>query len=565
MNFRLQVKSTSSSSSNYPSHIQHNRRSSSNLMYPAVRRMSAMWSNIQDVSSVALSSIKDSTANQATNHKQNQYLVSFERFNDEVMLRIFSYLAHKEILRISTVCKRWLKIASDSRLWSHVSLRPEVSGLHVTNADLLANVIGQRFGPSLKYIELPIELITHTILHELASKCPNLVQIILDFSTAMQLHDFNALYSFPTKLHTMCICLSEVIFMEGFMRKIYNFINGLEVLHLIGTYERAVEHTEEESEEIYEVINIHKLRSAVPNLKIINLYGINFIDDSHVEAFASSCADLEYLGLNFCFKFTGSSLQSLFQKCKRLTSLMLQQTNLQDEHVLVVDWSKTSLRELDITGTELSESSLIYLLTRVPALIYLSAGQQDGFNDQVLSEYCDKGNINSLAAVDFDCNENLSDETLLHFVKRVGPNLRGLRLSGIPQLTEPFWLATLPILRSISILVMGMPVGCCQKIQQKVHIDSLIDAIASRCQGIKRLEVSWDSETLRFSDRSSKAVDSIRLRCLNLNCWVLSDGKYFEMVKSNFERADRRTVVRSSINCRVTLVYLLMHYKNLIF
>lgn len=38
--------------------------------------------------------------------------------------------------------------------------------------------------------------------------------------------------------------------MEGFMRKIYNFINGLEVLHLIGTYEKAVE---EEQEEIYEV------------------------------------------------------------------------------------------------------------------------------------------------------------------------------------------------------------------------------------------------------------------------------------------------------------------------
>jgi len=40
--------------------------------------------------------------------------------------------------------------------------------------------------------------------------------------------------AFPTKLKYMCICLSEVIFMEGFMRKIYNFINGLEILHLIG-------------------------------------------------------------------------------------------------------------------------------------------------------------------------------------------------------------------------------------------------------------------------------------------------------------------------------------------
>lgn len=47
--------------------------------------------------------------------------------------------------------------------------------------------------------------------------------------SAMQLHDFSEMQAFPTKLRYMCICLSEVIFMEGFMRKIYNFINGLEV------------------------------------------------------------------------------------------------------------------------------------------------------------------------------------------------------------------------------------------------------------------------------------------------------------------------------------------------
>ena len=93
-----------------------------------------------------------------------------------------------------------------------------------------------RFGSSLRYIELPIELITHTVLHELANKCPNLTHMLLDFSTAMQLHDFSEMQAFPTKLKYMCICLSEVIFMEGFMRKIYNFINGLEILHLIGMF-----------------------------------------------------------------------------------------------------------------------------------------------------------------------------------------------------------------------------------------------------------------------------------------------------------------------------------------
>lgn len=204
-----------------------------------------------------------------------------------------------------------------------------------------------RFGSSLRYIELPIELITHTVLHELANRCPNLTHMLLDFSTAMQLHDFSELQAFPTKLKYLCVCLSEVIFMEGFMRKIYNFINGLEIIHLIGksgattvqyyvwiniiyinsrpagTYEKV----EEEEEEIYEVINVHKLKSATPNLRVINLYGINFIDDSHIDAFSSNCIQLECLAVNYCSKVTGSTLKTLFQRSKRLRCLLMNQTS----------------------------------------------------------------------------------------------------------------------------------------------------------------------------------------------------------------------------------------------
>lgn len=156
-----------------------------------------------------------------------------------MLLLIFSYLPQREVGRLARVCRKWRTVSADSRLWTHVSLRPEVSGLHVSSIEKLLALISVRFGLSLRYIELPIELITHTVLHELGNKCPNLTHMLLDFSTAMQLHDFNDLHTFPTKLRVMCICLSEVIFMEGFMRKIYNFINGLEVLHLIGECARA--------------------------------------------------------------------------------------------------------------------------------------------------------------------------------------------------------------------------------------------------------------------------------------------------------------------------------------
>jgi len=61
------------------------------------------------------------------------------------------------------------------------------------------------------------------------------------------------------------------------------------MLHIHGTYEKA----EEEEGEVYEVLNIKILKQATPNLRVINLWGIAFLDDTHIEAFSSNCIQLQ--------------------------------------------------------------------------------------------------------------------------------------------------------------------------------------------------------------------------------------------------------------------------------
>ncbi|XP_064080312.1 F-box/LRR-repeat protein 7-like isoform X2 [Macrobrachium nipponense] len=491
---------------------------------------------------------------------EKKFYTTIDKLPDKVLLKIFSYLPHREIIANATVCKKWRTIAYDTKLWDAVSLRPEWNGLHVNSIDALLYLINTRFAASLKYIEMPMDLITNPVLHDLAEKCPNLTNMLLDFSTAMQLHDFNDLQAFPTKLRTMCICLSAVIFMEGFMRKIYNFINGLEVLHLVGTYEKA----DEEEEEIYEVINIHKLKSATPNLKVVNLYGINFVDDSHIEAFSSNCIQLECLAVNFCSKVTGTSLKILLGRCKKLKCLLMQQCSLQSDNVTAAEWEKSSVTELDVTATDLSADCLIDLLSRIPAIRWLSAGQLDGFTDAVLKAWTERGNLKSLIALDLDLCDNLSEEGLYKFLARYGQNLRGLVLSGIPQCTDSLCSNVMPALKNIRILKMGLTEGLSYRLMGKIHVDGLLDNIARYGQNLERLELSWDPESLRYSDKSQKAIDTMRVRCLRLKCLVLADGKYYEIVKANFERADRVTVVRTATNCSVSIVYLLTHYRDLI-
>ena len=145
------------------------------------------------------------------------------------------------------------------------------------------------------------------------------------------------------------------------------------MLHIVGTYEKA----EEEEGEVYEVVNIKTLKQATPNLRIINLYGITFLDDTHIEAFSSNCIQLQVndllnllkihihnklfymltpsnwiiknilvffqvLCVNYCARVEGASLKILLQRCRNLKCLMMQQTNLKSDNVLAAEWDKAT-------------------------------------------------------------------------------------------------------------------------------------------------------------------------------------------------------------------------------
>ena len=234
-------------------------------------------------------------------------------------------------MRCSRVCRRWyLLISRNSHLWRRLYLRSDPNcvhsgAVHVRHLDGFLHALANRFQSALLYIDLPTEMITTEILRELANRCPNLEYLTLDFSSAMQLHDFNDLQEFPCNLKRLCICLSEVIFLESFMRRIYGFLSSLNILHIIGTLERTSNSSAEETDE-YETINISRLKMNAPNLRVINFYGACFLDDSHIEAIASGCIHLECLALNFCVKLIGTSLKNLTNRCRKLKCLLLQNT-----------------------------------------------------------------------------------------------------------------------------------------------------------------------------------------------------------------------------------------------
>lgn len=64
---------------------------------------------------------------------------------------------------------------------------------------------------------------------------------------------------------------------------------------------------------------------------------------------------------------------------------------------------------------------------------------------------------------------------------------------------------------------MGTP----ERLAGNVLIDQLMDGIANNCPRLERLELRWDPENLRFSDKSQKAIDTLRVKCVHMKCLVI--------------------------------------------
>lgn len=118
-------------------------------------------------------------------------------------------------------------------------------------------------------------------------------------------------------------------------------------------------------------------------MKIVNFYGINFIDDSHVELLSTNCIHLECLSLCFCLRVKGSTLKQLIQRCSKLHTLLLQHCALEDEHMRNVEWEKSAVCELDLSSTELSTECLHDVLLRINGFRYLALGHCEFFTDKV--------------------------------------------------------------------------------------------------------------------------------------------------------------------------------------
>ena len=184
------------------------------------------------------------------------------------------------------------------------------------------------------------------------------------------------------------------------------------------------------------------------------MYGITFIDDNHIESIASGCIHLECIALNFCSRFKGYSLKTLMNRCKKLKSLILQNTAIESEAIEQVEWDQTTVEEMDLSSTDLNEKALLLMLNSSQNLTYLSVAYCDGFTKNVFTTLINNKKVDQWQALDLSYTVNLDYDEVFNFLKIYGNQLRGFAYAGNVKLTEYFWINSIKNMQNIKYLEM---------------------------------------------------------------------------------------------------------------
>ncbi|XP_054937060.1 S-phase kinase-associated protein 2-like [Physeter macrocephalus] len=257
-------------------------------------------------------------------NRENFPGVSWDSLPDELLLGIFSCLCLPELLKVSSVCKRWYHLAFDESLWQTLDL---------TGRNLHPDVVGRLLSPGV-----------------VAFRCPRL------FMDQPFVERFSPFCVQNTDLSNSVIDVSTLHRLLSHCCKLQNL--GLEDLRL--------------SDPI-----VNNLAQNT-NLVRLNLSGCSGFSESALKTLLSSCCRLDELNLSWCYEFTEKHVQvAVAHVSETVTQLNLSgyRKNLQRSDISALVGRCPSLVHLDLSDSVTLKSDCFPEFFQLNYLQHLSLGR----------------------------------------------------------------------------------------------------------------------------------------------------------------------------------------------
>ncbi|KAB0338142.1 hypothetical protein FD755_025332, partial [Muntiacus reevesi] len=226
--------------------------------------------------------------------------VSWNSLPDELLLGIFSCLCLPELLKVSSVCKRWYHLAFDESLWQNVDL---------AGRNLYPDVVGRLLSPGVVAFCCPWSFMDQSLIEHFSP------------------------------FHLQHLNLSNSVIAVSILQSLLSHCSKLQNLSLEGL---------QLSDPIVDNLALNT------NLLRLNLSGCSGFSESALKTLLSSCYRLDELSLSWCYDFTEKHVQvAVAHVSETITQLNLSgyQKNLERTDVSTLVGRCPNLVHLDLKIT----------------------------------------------------------------------------------------------------------------------------------------------------------------------------------------------------------------------
>ncbi|CAC5389876.1 unnamed protein product [Mytilus coruscus] len=337
---------------------------------------------------------------------------------DEIMLQIFSFLSHADLVEAALTCKQYYRVALDETLWRYITVKKK----HDMDDETLAD-IGHRHPVSLALIQCHGDNITAKGLRELfreccetlrelnlcgcsrgaltgdcillhaSARCHNLTHV--DASWCMVTDSgIGAISSSCKRLESLCINGCQNITDEGLETVLKKHGSSLRVLEMFGCFKITPK-------------GIRYLATHCINLLTLNLGQCYKLKDSCISQLSTSLGRIECLDLRGVKHIKDNCIRYVVKNCPRLkTIVMANCPNISDVALLEISTYLSDIRVIDVCGCRNITDSSIRAL---------SNNCQNLRNIDISSTGCTQRSVSMLANF---CNQRL-EEAKLNFLADV--------------------------------------------------------------------------------------------------------------------------------------------------
>ena len=241
------------------------------------------------------------------------------------------------------------------------------------------------------------------------------------------------------------------------------------------------------------------------NLRMIDCTQCDWVTDDSIQTIAENSLFLEAVCVAKCRNLQGRTLNILVEKCPRLKTLILEGTQIVDEHVRLADWSQTNITELNVLRCyRLSFSGLSEILPKLKRLRYLKCALTDEVLKLIANGYplLEVLFLHRRYPVTVKCVSDL----LFHC-----PTLTCLDLSSIPLAFVYFesFLPSMPRLRMLSFAG-----------NELLGTEKIIRSLARNCLDLEVVCVNYFHSTNNFE--IERAFVYLLQRCEKLKELILN-------------------------------------------